>query len=93
LSESKSVDRTARAQEKRRIHNRVIRGKTRTMLRSARQSIAAGDADQARDAAAAAIASLDSAGTKRVFHKNKVARLKSRLSKQVNALETKGDVE
>lgn len=93
MSESKSVDRTARAQEKRRIHNRVIRGKTRTMLRSARQSVAAGDADQARDAAAAAIASLDRAGTKRVFHRNKVARLKSRLSKQVNALETKGDVE
>ena len=93
MSESKSADRTARAQEKRRICNRVIRGRTRTILRSARQSVAAGDADQARDAAAVAIVCLDRAGTKRVFHRNKVARLKSRLLKQVNALETKGDVD
>ena len=93
MSESKSADRTARAQEKRRICNRVIRGRTRTILRSARQSVAAGDADQARDAVAVAIASLDSAGAKRVFHRNKVARLKSRLSKQVNALEAKSEVE
>ena len=93
MSESKSADKTARAQEKRRIRNRVIRGRTRTMLRSARQSVASRDVDQARDAAAAAIAGLNRAGTKGVFHKNKVARLKSRLSKHVNALEAKGDVE
>ncbi len=93
MSESKSVDRTARAQEKRRVRNRMVRGRTRTILRSARQSVAAGDVNQARDAAAVAIASLDRAGTKRLFHKNKVARLKSRLSKHVNALESKGDVE
>jgi len=37
--------------------------------------------------------SLDRCATKGVFHKNKVARLKSRLSKHVNTLETKGDVE
>lgn len=92
MSESKSVDKTARAQEKRRIRNRVIRGRTRTVLRSARQSVATGDADQARDGAAAAISSLDRCATKGVFHKNKVARLKSRLSKHVNTLEAKGDV-
>ncbi len=92
MSESKSVDKTARAQEKRRIRNRVIRGRTRTVLRSARQSVAAGDVDQARDAVAAAVVSLDRCATKGVFHKNKVARLKSRLSKHVNSLEAKGDV-
>jgi small subunit ribosomal protein S20 len=92
LSESKSVDKTARAQEKRRIHNRVIRGRTRTVLRSARQSVAEGVVDRARGDAAAAVASLDRCATKGVFHKNKVARLKSRLSKHVNALEAKGDV-
>lgn len=92
MSESKSVDKTARAQEKRRIRNRVIRGRTRTVLRSARQSAAAGDVEQARDGAATAISSLDRCATKGVFHKNKAARLKSRLSKHVNTLEAKGDV-
>ncbi len=92
MSKSKSVDKTARAQEKRRIHNRVIRGRTRTMLKSARQSVAAGNVDQARNDAAVAVSILERCATKGVFHKNKVARLKSRLSKHVNSLEAKSDV-
>jgi len=86
LSGKKSVVRTARAQEKRRLHNRVIRGQTRTILRSSRAAVASGDAEQAQAAVLAAKSSLDRAASKGVFHKNKAARLKSRLAKRANAI-------
>jgi small subunit ribosomal protein S20 len=85
LSGSKSLNRAARAQETKRLRNRVLRGKTRTLLRQARQSVAAGDADTMQATAAVAVSGLDRAVTKGLYHKNKAARLKSRLSKSVNA--------
>jgi len=45
----------------------------------------AGDAQSMQAATAAAVSVLDRAETKGIYHKNKVARLKSRLVKQTNA--------
>jgi small subunit ribosomal protein S20 len=86
LSGSKSLNRVARAQEAKRLRNRVLRGKTRTVLRQARQSVAAKDTETAQTTAAVAVSVLDRAVTKGLYHKNKVARLKSRLTRQVNAV-------
>ena len=85
MSGKKSVVRTARAQEKRRLHNRVIRGQTRTMLRAARATVVSVDSEQAQAAVVDGSRMLDRAVTKGVFHKNKAARLKSRLAKRANA--------
>lgn len=85
MSGSKSVNKAARAQESKRLRNRVIRGRTRTLLRQARQSVDSGDAGAGKTAAATAASSLDRAVTKGLFHKNKAARLKSRLARRVNA--------
>ena len=85
MSGSKSVDKTARAQETKRLQNRVLRGRTRTLLRQARQAVVAGDAANMQTAAGAAVSSLDRAATKGLFHKNKASRLKSRLTRRVNA--------
>jgi small subunit ribosomal protein S20 len=86
LSGSKSQNRAARAQETKRLRNRVLRGTTRTILRQARQSVASKDAEKVQTSAAVAVSVLDRAVTKGLYHKNKVARLKSRLAKQVNAV-------
>jgi len=91
LPGKKSVVRTARAQEKRRLHNRVVRGQTRTMLRVARATVASGDAEQAQVAVVQGSSMLDRAVTKGVFHKNKAARLKSRLAKRANAVAAKSE--
>ncbi|MBN1152275.1 MAG: 30S ribosomal protein S20 [Dehalococcoidia bacterium] len=85
MSGSKSVNKAARSQEVKRLRNRVIRGRTRTVLRQARQSVDAGDAGVVKSTSAAATSSLDRAVTKGLFHKNKAARLKSRLDRRVNA--------
>ena len=85
MSGKKSVMRTARAQEKRRVHNRVIRGQTRNMLRAVRTIVATGDSEQAQAAVIDGSRMLDRAVTKGVFHRNKAARLKSRLAKRANA--------
>jgi len=89
LSKSKSADRTARVQEKKRLYNRDVRGRTRTILKNARQSVASGDVEQAQGVVANAIVILDRANKKGVFHRNKVARLKSRLTRHMNALASK----
>jgi len=49
--------------------------------------IAAGDLEEAREAVHAAVSALDKAAQKGVIHKNKAARRKSRLMKQLNQLE------
>ena len=85
MSGKKSVVRTARAQEKRRVHNRVVRGQTRNTLRAMRAMVATGDSEQTQAAVVSGSSMLDRAVSKGVFHKNKAARLKSRLAKRANA--------
>ena len=85
MSGKKSVVRTARAQEKRRVHNRVVRGQTRNTLRAMRAIVATGDSEQTQAAVVSGSSMLDRAVSKGVFHKNKAARLKSRLAKRANA--------
>jgi len=68
------------------VYNRVVRGRTRTAVRVAREAIASGDVERVAVASTAAVSSLDKAVSKGVFHKNKAARLKSRLTKQAGKL-------
>ena len=86
MSGSKSENRASKAQERKRVYNRIVRGRTRTALRTAREAVAAGDAEKAGTITAAAVSSIDRAVSKGVYHKNKAARLKSRLTKQTNKL-------
>jgi len=86
LSGTKSGSKPSKAQERKRVYNRIVRGKARTSLRIAREAIASGDVEKTTATSVAAISSMDRAATKGVFHKNKAARLKSRLTKQANKL-------
>jgi small subunit ribosomal protein S20 len=62
--------------------NRARRSSVRKALKSARYDVAAGKATPA--AVAEAIRRLDKAAEYGVFHKNKAARLKSRLARAAN---------
>jgi small subunit ribosomal protein S20 len=62
----------------------VLRGKTRTVLRQARQAVAGTETDRVQSTTGVAVSAIDRAVTKGLFHKNKAARLKSRLTKQAN---------
>ena len=50
------------------------------------KAVAAGDKDKAKDAFAKAQSIVDTVADKGIFHKNKAARDKSRLSAKVKAL-------
>jgi small subunit ribosomal protein S20 len=89
LANIKSAIKRNKQNEKRRLRNRVYRGAARTYVRDARQTIASGDPEEARQATLKAISALDKAAEKGIIHKNNAARRKSRLMKRLAELEQK----
>jgi len=86
LANIKSAIKRNRQNEKRRLHNRVYRGNTRTQIKKARLAIASGDREKAQSEVNEAIRKLDRAASKGVIHKNNAARRKSRLLKYLNTM-------
>ena len=69
-----------RQNEKRRLRNRAARSALRTSLKKCRTLATTGPVEEAREAFRMACKKLDQAAAKNLIHKNKAARLKSRLS-------------
>ena len=66
--------------------NTSLRSKYRTAVKNVEKAVAAGGKDKAKDAFAKAQSIVDTVADKGIFHKNKAARDKSRLSSKVKAL-------
>lgn len=77
-SAKKAIKTTKRQTEE----NRLVRAKIKDTLKGARMAITAGDKDVA-EKISKAYRELDLAAKKHVIHKNKAARLKSRLMKKL----------
>lgn len=73
--------------EKRRQKNRVFRGEARTFVKKARVAIESANKEEAQAKVLDAVKALDKAASKGIIHKNNAARRKSRLMKQLVALE------
>lgn len=78
MANTKSALKAMRQSERRRVRNRVIRSRTRTMVKKARVAIDAAE-PQTEEALRQAISALDRAVTKGVIHRNNAARRKARL--------------
>jgi small subunit ribosomal protein S20 len=87
MANHKSALKRFRQSEKRRLHNRIFRTRARTLVKKARTSIASNDLEAAREATRIAIRDLDMAASRGTIHPNNAARRKSRLMKQLAALE------
>jgi small subunit ribosomal protein S20 len=87
LANIKSQIKRNRQNEKRRLQNRVYSGTARKAIRKTLVAIEAGEKEDARSKAMAAMKALDKAAAKGVIHKNNAARRKSRLMKQLNSME------
>jgi len=74
---------------RRRIINKTNRTRLRNQVKKLRALIASGAEEEARQALTATIAIIDKSVTKGVIHKNAAARLKSKLTRQVNSLASK----
>ena len=69
--------------------NTSLRSKYRTAVKNVEKAVLAGDKDKAKDLFAKAKSIVDTISDKGIFHKNKAARDKSRLSAKVKALALK----
>ena len=68
--------------------NTALRSKFRTVVKNVQKAVASGDKAKAAELYKLAQPVIDSVADKGIFHKNKAARHKSRLSAQVKALAT-----
>lgn len=75
----KSAEKRVRVAERKRLRNRIVRSKTRTMVTQVRRAAGAGDVQTAEARLRDAISALDKAAAKGVIHRNSAARRKSRL--------------
>jgi small subunit ribosomal protein S20 len=66
--------------------NTALRSKFRTVIKNVQKAVLAGDKDKAADLFKTAEKVIDSVADKGLFHKNKAARHKSRLSAKVKSL-------
>ena len=83
MSPSKKSNKVARTAERKRLRNRLVRSSVKTHIAKARSSIDAG-AESAQQETTLAMSSIDKAVSKGIIHRNKSARLKSRLMKKLN---------
>ena len=76
----------ARQDVKLNADNTALRSKFRTVVKNVQKAVASGDKAKAAELFKLAQPVIDSVADKGIFHKNKAARHKSRLSAQVKAL-------
>lgn len=86
MANIKSQIKRNRQNEKRRVHNRVFRGRARTFVQKAVVALESGDQTTSAAAIRDAVSELDKAADKGVIHKNNAARRKSRLMKRLATL-------
>lgn len=86
MANSAGSRKRARQAEKRRQHNASLRSMVRTYIKKVMTAIDAGDQTAAQEAFKVAQPILDGSVNKGIFHKNKIARTKSRLSKRIAGL-------
>jgi len=86
LANTKSAEKAARQAVKRRVNNVAARSKLRTAIRNVTLAIGAGDKAEAETSLKTAVPVIDSMVNKRLIHRNKAARHKSRLSQRIRAM-------
>ncbi len=84
-----SAEKRLRKSETRRKHNRTIAKALKLKRRGLTDALAAKDVAKSTEEAKTVVQSLDRAAGKGYIHKNKAARLKSRLTKKLRALDAK----
>lgn len=86
MANIKSAKKRIKVISKKTLRNKMIKSTTKTAVKKAQAAIAAGDKAVAEIACKDAIAAIDKAYTKGIFHKNAAARRKSTIQKLYNAM-------
>lgn len=79
MPNTKAAKRELRKSQKREMRNQVVKSSTKNLVKKFNRLIAAGEIEQAQSILPQVVKKLDTACSKGVFHRNKSARIKSRL--------------
>ena len=85
MPNTKGAKKRLRQSVVRRDRNRMVRTRFRHSLKRFRSAVAAKNMDEAKDLFSATSRLLDKAASKGIIHRNKAARLKSRMNHQLVA--------
>lgn len=83
MANHKNTKKAARKAEKKRVHNKYYAKTTRNLIAKLRKE---GDKKEADALLPKVVSEIDKCVKRNIFHKNKAANLKSKLTKQVAAL-------
>ena len=86
MANIKSAIKRAKQNIKRRLHNASARSMYRTYIKNVLKAVQAGDKELAQAAFLKAQSVVDKAAGKKLIHKNKASRIKSRLNARVKAM-------
>ena len=86
MANSAQARKRARQSEKQRAHNASLRSSLRTAIKKVAKAVEAGDKDAALKVFQESQSAIDRIADKRIIHKNKAARHKSRLSAALKAM-------
>lgn len=84
MANIKSALKRIRINEKRRLHNIMIKSRLRTAIRRFNESLTANEPGKVQVHLNNAFSIIDKAATKGIIHKNNAAHKKARLSRQFN---------
>lgn len=86
MANSAQARKRARQAESARQHNASLRSTFRTAVKKVLKAVEAGDKAAAQAAFQSSVSVIDSIADKKIVHKNKAARHKSRLSAAIKAM-------
>lgn len=84
MANHKSAEKRMRQNVKRRAHNRTIKSRVKTAIRTVRDPIAKGDVDTASGNLSQAVAQIAKAASKGILTKGAASRKISRLARALN---------
>jgi small subunit ribosomal protein S20 len=86
MANSAQARKRARQAVKQNSHNSSLRSELRTAIKKVTKAIATGDKAAAQAVYKDSVSAVDSIADKKIIHKNKAARHKSRLSAAIKAM-------
>ena len=86
MANSAQTRKRARQNVKQGVHNHSLRSKLRTAIKHVIKAVKVGDKNAAQAAFKISYSTVDSIADKKIIHKNKAARHKSRLSAAIKAM-------
>ena len=86
MPNTKSAEKRLRQDERKRLHNRSIKGVLKSQMKKVVAAVEEKDREKAEAEFRVATKLLDRAGLKRVLHPNTASRRKSALAKKINTI-------